>query len=779
MKPIRKRIRKPDAAWRRVAPSQHLSGRLRFPYLPLLLITLAGFVALQSMSMASANANANATGVLLECPMTDVLEGESLEVFLVRADDATDVESLGASWRVIAGTAAASDFSSFESNFEWSTDPETGEYRMAGSIATSQDDLAEGDETFTVGYALGNDANAELIETCVVTINDDDPHVTSLRIASSPAVGDTYGLNEEIEIEAVFNTPVTVQGRAHLGMWIGSRWYGAWYQSGSGTDTLTFSRKVLWEDFDDNGITLSPGRAQRDSNERGFGGSGSILAAGTNVVAHGVYSGIKNASDHKVDWKHVVKITDVSVISAPEDGESYHAGEAIEVQLTYEETMVVEGDKGVSIHVGDSDNNWRGARYNRGSGADTLVFSYTVKRTDFDEDGFSVSAGGKGSGYFGNGSIRSQATGQHSSRGYRAIHDLDGHLVVGSTDLVAPKISSLSVTSEPSGRDYVDGDEITVEVEFDENVIVSGSAQLELDFDGSPRVATLRASAEQRGSAEDESLGSQSLTFVYTVVEGDHDPDGFAIGQNKLSLSDGTIEDAAGNAAILDHDAVAAVAVQCVDARNMPPTFNEGDSAARTVDENPSEGALVGDPVVATDPEGQELTYSLSGEDASTFAIDSASGQLRTTGHLSFEYRNTYSVRLTANDGESDAHLDLTIHVTDIDEPGRVNIWKPTPLCTPVLHALLSDPDGGKTDVTWLWEISDNGEENWSTIGEIASYDSSYSPLAADANKFLRITVTYADKFGSGKSVQLVESIGPVVPLQVGCLADASATVIR
>ena len=53
MKPIRKRIRKPDAAWRRLAPSQHLSGRLRFPYLPLLLITLAGFVALQSMSTAS------------------------------------------------------------------------------------------------------------------------------------------------------------------------------------------------------------------------------------------------------------------------------------------------------------------------------------------------------------------------------------------------------------------------------------------------------------------------------------------------------------------------------------------------------------------------------------------------------------------------------------------------------------------------------------------------------------------------------------------------------
>ncbi len=605
------------------------------------------------------------------------------------------------------------------------------------------------------------------------------PQVTNVALVSRPAVGDTYGVNEMIKVGLTFDTEVEVQGKVYLGMFIGSRWYTTKFLGGSGTDCLIFGRQVQWDDADEDGVTVPGGYVDDDGIYHGFHGRGSIVDAVTGVKTNGLFDRVGSAEDHKVDWKHSVKITDVSIISKPNEGDTYQAGESLEIQLTYEEDMVVEGEVGVSIYVGDLEGSWRGARYDHGAGADKLVFSYTVKRTDVDESGFTVSAGGRNSGYFGSGFIRSQATGLYSSFGYRALHDQSEHKVLGSDDLVSPTVSSLAVTTTPAARDYVTGEEIRVDVVFDEDVTVAGSATLELDFDGVAKVATLEQTAQARSEDGNHASGTNTLTFVYEVAEGDHDPDGFAIGQNKLSLSDGTIEDAAGNDAILDHDAVAAVAVQCVDARNHPPTFNEGDSAARTLDESPSAGALVGDPVVATDLEGQELTYSLNGEDASTFAIDSASGQLRTTRHLSFEYRNTYSVRLTANDGESDAHLDLTIHVTDIDEPGRVNVWRPTPLCTPVLHALLSDPDGRKTDLTWLWEISDDGEDNWSTIGEIESYESSYSPLAADANKFLRITVTYADKFGSGKSVQRIESIGPVVPLQEGCLADASATVIR
>ena len=57
----------------------------------------------------------------------------------------------------------------------------------------------------------------------------------------------------------------------------------------------------------------------------------------------------------------------------------------------------------------------------------------------------------------------------------------------------------------------------------------------------------------------------------------------------------------------------------------------------REVAENTPAGELVGDPVVATDKEGDVLTYVLSGGDAASFTIDVATGQLRTKAPLDYD----------------------------------------------------------------------------------------------------------------------------------------------
>ena len=44
---------------------------------------------------------------------------------------------------------------------------------------------------------------------------------------------------------------------------------------------------------------------------------------------------------------------------------------------------------------------------------------------------------------------------------------------------------------------------------------------------------------------------------TYTVLSGDSDSDGVAVGANAVSLNGGAIKDAAGNDAVLTHDAVA------------------------------------------------------------------------------------------------------------------------------------------------------------------------------------------------------------------------------
>ena len=107
---------------------------------------------------------------------------------------------------------------------------------------------------------------------------------------------------------------------------------------------------------------------------------------------------------------------------------------------------------------------------------------------------------------------------------------------------------------------------------------------------------------------------------------------------------------------------------------NRPPAFAGDSASAFQVAENTAAGADIGSPVTATDPDdGDTLTYLLDGADAGHFAIDPDSGQLRTSGALDYESRDSYAVTVIAADGAGLwAGLDVTITVTDVKEaPGQ------------------------------------------------------------------------------------------------------------
>ena len=108
-----------------------------------------------------------------------------------------------------------------------------------------------------------------------------------------------------------------------------------------------------------------------------------------------------------------------------------------------------------------------------------------------------------------------------------------------------------------------------------------------------------------------------------------------------------------------------------VDNVNEAPVFDEGDSTDRNVDENTEAGENIGDPVTATDEDaGDTLEYSLGGDDAASFAIDAATGQLMTEAALDYESGTTsYSVTVTATDsGDLYAMIVVTIAVNDVPE---------------------------------------------------------------------------------------------------------------
>ena len=112
--------------------------------------------------------------------------------------------------------------------------------------------------------------------------------------------------------------------------------------------------------------------------------------------------------------------------------------------------------------------------------------------------------------------------------------------------------------------------------------------------------------------------------------------------------------------------------------KNLNPTHSTG-TASRSIPENTAAGSNVGAPVTAADPEGDPLTYTLTGTDADKFAVNSSTGQL-TVGAataLDYETKTTYSVTVNASDGKDlygdpdtaiDTTIAVTINVTDVND---------------------------------------------------------------------------------------------------------------
>ena len=148
-----------------------------------------------------------------------------------------------------------------------------------------------------------------------------------------------------------------------------------------------------------------------------------------------------------------------------------------------------------------------------------------------------------------------------------------------------------------------------------------------------------------------------------------------------VQVTDGT--DAAGNADTSVDDAIALI-ITVADV-NEPPEFGSA-AVEREIDENTATNTNIGDPIAATDPESDGLTYSLAGVYAASFDIGPLTGQIRTKALLDHESPvdaggdNVYELTVQVTDGKdavgnADTSVDdtiaLTITVTDVNEPPR------------------------------------------------------------------------------------------------------------
>ena len=102
---------------------------------------------------------------------------------------------------------------------------------------------------------------------------------------------------------------------------------------------------------------------------------------------------------------------------------------------------------------------------------------------------------------------------------------------------------------------------------------------------------------------------------------------------------------------------------------NSPPEFADGSSTTRSVPENTRSGQNIGNAVIANDPDGDTLSYSLSGTDASSFTVNESTGRLLTNAALDYETKSSYTLIVSASDGRGGADsITVTIAVADVNE---------------------------------------------------------------------------------------------------------------
>ena len=253
------------------------------------------------------------------------------------------------------------------------------------------------------------------------------------------------------------------------------------------------------------------------------------------------------------------------------------------------------------------------------------------------------------------------------------------------------------------------------------------SSTLEVTVTVTNLIDDFRVQGSARGSATESNTGSDGLAIAmrslsypengtaavatYAAVEpaGDqiawslagNDGDLFSIGNGTLSFDDPPDYEAPADS---DEDNAYVVTVQAndgTDSASLDVTIsvtdvNEGPtltSPPATVDYDEQGTGSVAT-YTATDPEGDDLDWSLSGGDAGAFSIDE--GALSFTSSPNYEEPsdsdkdNVYDVTVEASDGTYSDSADVSVTVTDVQE---------VPITNPATQAVGTVPTGSETTI--------------------------------------------------------------------------------
>ena len=288
-------------------------------------------------------------------------------------------------------------------------------------------------------------------------------------------------------------------------------------------------------------------------------------------------------------------------------------------------------------------------------------------------------------------------------------------------------------------------------------------------------------SRSKNGSYTDIDDNAEAATYTPTDAVGKTD-----VGYYLRATVSYTDPEGSGKSTMMKSD----YAVQATRGTNNAPKFaddqdptmdGEQGEAAREVAENTVAGTDIGAPVVATDEDGDVLTYTLTDADGGTdgdsasFAIDWATGQLMTKEALDEETEPSYTVVVRATDpagvpqassavATNSDEVTVNIAVTDVGEPpvvdgdAAVTFNEDTgDISTPLDTYTATDPDDGAPTPTW--SVAGPDGSKFTAAGGALQFKAKpdyEDPTDADTDNVYEVTVQATDG-DSNRGMQMVK----------------------
>jgi hypothetical protein len=355
----------------------------------------------------------------------------------------------------------------------------------------------------------------------------------------------------------------------------------------------------LWQDYATTVHLVSDGRY-------------SIIARQTDLA--GNQSPLSEALEVTIDQERPRVISVSSELSSS----VYSEGTVIPVVVEFSRSVLVDNSQGNPVLLMETGTTDRFAQYSSGSGSSGLTFLYNVESGDIsaDLDYSGVDALSLQGGIIAD-AIGNQAIISLPEPGLAGSLSTNKNLVIDTAD---PRVEGVFWQNQDGA--YGQGDILTLGVNFDEDILVSGIPVISLNAGGSSQAVFSTGS------------GSRTLLFNYTVQAGENS-DALDIA-SELALS-GLLFDQAGNPAL----------------RTLPAPGSDGSLS--------SQHALVVDTILPAPPilsgitsgiQNSAASFSLIGEESAQilYTINGGSSWNLYQGPVSISEEGAYTVQAKQRD---------------------------------------------------------------------------------------------------------------------------------